>query len=190
MKKILLAMDIGNVCVKIDHGLFPKQLGIGETPEAMKELLREFEFGHLDGEKEFLERAGEIFHNKFSCEKIKEAFNAIIIEPVPGMVELVNSFPERNIQAVFFSDISTLHLQRTKEVFGAFDAVAGGVFSFECGNWKPSTEMLSSFETRFGIPDLYVDDRQDLIEAAGKRPWNAHVFTGAKDLLEKLQALS
>ncbi len=190
MKKILLAMDIGNVCVKIDHGLFPEQLGIEQTPEAMKELLREFEFGHLDGEKEFLKRAEDIFHKKFTCEKIKEAFNAIIIEPVPGMVELVNSFPSRNIQAVFFSDISTLHLQRTKEIFGAFNAVSGGVFSFECGNWKPSTEMLSAFESRYGIPDLYVDDRPDLIEAARKRPWNAHVFTGSEDLLEKLQALS
>lgn len=190
MKKFLLAMDIGNVCVKIDHGLFPQQLGVEQTPETMKELLREFEFGHVATEKEFLDRAVKIFDSRFSAAKIKSAFNSIIIAPVPGMIELVNSFHKRNIQAVFFSDISITHLQKTREVFKAFKAVSGGVFSFECGNWKPSTEMLSAFESRYGIPDLYVDDRPDLIEAAKKHGWNAEVFTGAQDLQEKLPASS
>lgn len=190
MKKILLALDIGNVCVKIDHANFHRKLGISHTPEAVRELFRDFELGHLSGEDDFLKRAVKILDNKFSAEQIKEAFNAIIIEPVPGMEQLAGSFQAKNIQAVFFSDISPTHLQRTKEIFSAFDAVAGGVFSFECGSWKPSDEMFETFERRYGKPDLYVDDRIELIEAAGKRQWHAGVFTGTEDLMEKLQALS
>ena len=187
MKKILLAMDIGNVCVKIDHGLFPKQLGIGETPEAMKELLREFEFGHLDGEKEFLERAGEIFHNKFSCEKIREAFNAIIIEPVPGMEELISNLEKFDFEARFFSDISLTHLTRTHHLFPAAQFVPDGMFSFIAGAQKPAEEMFAAFEEKFGAPALYVDDRLELIEAARKRNWNAIQFTTADALQEALK---
>ena len=190
MKKILLAIDIGNVCVKIDHANLHRQLGIARTPEAIKDLLREFEFGKLSDEEIFFNRAAEIFDRKFPAAKIKEAFNSIIIEPVPGMAELISTFPKRNIKAVFFSDISTTHLQRTRELFTAFDAVQGGIFSFKCGNWKPSEEMFSAFEKQYGIPDLYIDDRQDLIDAARQRPWNAQRFSGAEDLQKKLQALS
>lgn len=190
MKKLLLALDIGNVCVQIDHANFTRQLGIGENPPAMQELLREFEFGHIADEKEFFERSAEIFNGRFSVSELKKAFDAILIAPVPGMEELAGEFAAMNVQAVFFSDISPAHLRRTKELFRAFSAVSGGVFSFECGNWKPSQEMFSAFESRYGIPDIYVDDREILIEAAKKRPWNAEIFTGAEDLREKLHALS
>jgi FMN phosphatase YigB (HAD superfamily) len=190
MKKLLLALDIGNVCVRIDHANFFRKLGIEKTPPAMQELLKEFEFGRIASEEDFFAGSAEIFNGRFTVSEIKEAFDAIIIAPVPGMEELVRSFPAMNVQAVFFSDISLAHLRRTVELFSAFSVVSGGVFSFECGNWKPSEEMFSAFESRYGVPDIYVDDREMLIEAAKKRPWNAEIFTGAKDLREKLQALS
>ena len=187
------AIDIGNVCVAIDKTVPFREIGFDiNAPECEKlfDLVRLMEWGKIN-EDDFFARLREMPEcRKKNKDELKKLFNSILIAPVPGMRALLRELPSLGVMPVFFSDISTLHLQRTKEVFGAFDAVVGGVFSFECGNWKPSTEMLSSFETRFGIPDLYVDDRQDLIEAAGKRPWNAQVFTGAEDLLEKLQALS
>ena len=189
MRKILLAIDIGNVCVKIDFTLFPKALGLEQMPDAIKNLLREFEFGHIT-EAEFCALVSRELGNRFSTDEVKNAYNKIIIEPVPGMVDLVNSLPAKNIQAIFLSDISPTHLQRTRDVFGAFDAVAGGIFSFKCGNWKPSEEMLGSFEKQYGKPDLYVDDRMELITGARERGWNAQQFIGAEDLREKLAALS
>ena len=33
--------------------------------------------------------------------------------------------------------------------------------------------MFSAFEQRFGVPDLYLDDRLDLVQAANSRGWHA-----------------
>ena len=38
---------------------------------------------------------------------------------------------------------------------------------------KPEEAMFAAFERRFGVPDLYLDDRMDLINAANARGWHA-----------------
>ena len=190
MKKKILALDIGNVCVKIDPQNCAEALGLTVLPEAIRGLCRDFEWGKAGEEDAVFARAVEILDNRFSAEKIKEAFNTILIEAVPGMSELVSSLPEMGVEAFFFSDISVTHLARTKELFPAFACVKGGVFSFETGAWKPAETMFETFESRYGKPDLYVDDRKELIEAAQKHGWNAAVFAGAEDLRKKLTALS
>lgn len=186
MKNKVLALDIGNVCVSIDHKNCAVNLGLPALPPAVLELCRDFEWGNIPDEKSAFTRGAEILGNRFTPEELKTAFNSILIEAVPGMSELVSSFPELGVEAHFFSDISPTHLTRTAELFPAFATVKGGVFSFETGAWKPSERMFAAFEERFGIPDLYVDDRAELIEAAIEHGWRAEVFRGAEDLREKL----
>lgn len=190
MGKKVLALDIGNVCVKINHLNFQQALGIKQLPEKLTILMRDFECGIIRDETTFLLTATRILENRFPAEQIRTAFNSILIEKVPGMTELVSALPRQGINAVFFSDISPTHLQRTKELFPAFDTVHGGIFSFESGAQKPSPAMFERFEQLYGVPDLYTDDRIDLITAAIRRGWNAVQFTNAEDLREKLSALS
>ena len=102
------------------------------------------------------------------------------------MSELVNSLPQMGITPVFFSDISTLHLARTRELFPAEATVKDGIYSFTSGGQKPSALMFDAFESRFGRPLLYVDDRMELIAAAKKRNWPALVFTSAEELKQAL----
>lgn len=189
-KKILLALDIGNVCVKIDHHNCIKRLPSGIVPDELLAAAHDYECGIITAEDEFIERSVKILKGNFSAAEFKEAFDSIIISPVPGMTELVNNFSVMGVEAVFFSDISPTHLRRTQEVFPAFSAVSGGVFSFDAGDWKPSLKMFNRFETMYRVPDLYVDDREELIIGARQHGWNAHVFVSAQDLTEKLHALS
>jgi FMN phosphatase YigB (HAD superfamily) len=186
MKKLLIALDIGNVCVKISHQNFPAALGIDNLPDDVKQLMHDYETGKIETEDEFLQKTSAAFQHKFPLEKLKDAFDSILIEAVPGMPELVASFPDSGIKAVFFSDISPTHLKRTELLFSAFHTMAGGVFSFKSGSWKPGEAMFSMFEKNYGTPDFYFDDRADLVEAARKHGWNAIVFTSAKDLREKI----
>lgn len=190
MKKHLLALDIGNVCVKINHRNCPDMLQLPAVPEELLQLTADYEQGVIRLEEEFVAAALQILGSRCSPEFLKTAFNSILIEPVPGMTELVNDFESLNVRAVFFSDISPTHLARTRELFPAFDRVSGGIFSFEAGGCKPSEAMFSRFENLYGTPDLYVDDRPELIAAAQERRWNAVLFTSAADLRKKLLSLS
>ena len=188
MKKLTLALDIGNVCIKIDQQNVFRKLNIPQAPGGMFELSEDFECGRID-EEEFFERFRKLTGEKFSIEFLAAAFDSILIAPVPGMSELVSSMAENGIKPVFFSDISTAHLRRTRELFPAEKAVPDGIYSFVCGARKPSAEMLLGFEKSFGVPDLYVDDRIELIEAARKHGWHAVQFQGAENLSNELNNL-
>lgn len=188
MKELLLALDIGNVCIRIDHLNCIRELGLDTIPEPLRQTALEYECGRLS-ENEFFRAVHDLFEQRYPLEKITEAFNSILIEPVPGMVELVNSFPRRNIRAVFFSDISPTHLRRTREIFPAAIHVPAGIYSFESGALKPSAPMFERFESLFGVPDLYVDDRSELIASARCRGWHSCCFSGADALQTELEKL-
>lgn len=191
MKEILLALDIGNVCVRINHANFASALGIEKVPEELLLLARDYEWGIIRDEKTFIRRGCQLLEERFSESELLEAFESILIDPVPGMVELSADFQKMGVKAVFFSDISPIHLKRTEKLVPELCArCAGGVFSFDAGAWKPSAAMFERFEKLYGVPDIYTDDRLELIEGAKSRPWNAYQFAGAEDLREKLLSLS
>ena len=189
MKTLLLAIDIGNVCIHIDHKNFYRQLDIPETTYGIKELIRDFEWGIIRDEDVFFDRLSTLLSGKFPHKKLQDAFAAILIRPVDGMSDLVSHLPAMGINAAFFSDISPFHLRCTQKMFPAFDSISRGAFSFNCGAWKPSEKMFSHFEELFGTPDLYTDDRSDLISGAKKHGWHAEQFVSAEDLYKKLTLL-
>ncbi|MCI5778761.1 MAG: hypothetical protein MR051_02925 [Lentisphaeria bacterium] len=185
---LTMALDIGNVCVRIDHLNCVRRLGLSAIPPHLTAAATEFECGRIT-ETKFFSSLYEMLDRKFTVAEIRAAFDAILIEPVPGMTELVDSLPALGIRAVFFSDISPAHLRRTRELFPAAANVPDGVYSFEAGAQKPAPRMLDAFEARFGRPDLYVDDREELILAAKKRNWHAVRFTDAAALRRELEIL-
>ena len=187
-RKLLLALDIGNVCIRINHQNCAEYLGFGTIPEPLRQKALEYECGQCS-ENEFFSGLHTLLNGRFSPEKIKAAFNSILIEPVPGMVELVQSFSGMGVKEVFFSDISPTHLQRTSEIFPAACQVPDGIYSFATGAMKPDKKMFNAFENHFGTPDLYVDDRSELIAGAKKHGWHAVQFTAAEQLREELKKL-
>ena len=179
----ILALDIGNVCVKIDFNNFARNLIIPEIPAPIVELQRDLECGRTTDEA--------FIYAVCQCCKTDpitamKAFNSILIEAGPGMEELISSLDKYGFEARFFSDISLTHLTRTHELFTGADYVPDGMYSFVSGAQKPAEEMFAAFEEKFGTPALYVDDRAELIAAAKKRGWNAIQFTTAEDLAAAL----
>ena len=180
----ILALDIGNVCVKIDFANFARNLNIPEIPAPIVELQRDLECGRI-GDETFIYSVAMCC----SCDPITamEAFNSILIEAVPGMEDLISNLDKYGFEARFFSDISQTHLIRTFQLFSAASQVPDGMYSFVSGAQKPAEEMFAAFEEKFGIPALYVDDRAELIEAARSRNWNAIRFTNAEALQAALK---
>lgn len=183
-----LALDIGNVCIRIDRLNCARRLGLETIPPELMALCNEYECGKIDDDG-FFAGAQKLISGKISRTEYEDAFNSILTEPVPGMSELVTTFARRNIHPVFFSDISPLHLRRTRELFPAAAQVPDGIFSFVAGAQKPAAAMFDAFEKKFGSCGLYVDDRPELIAAAAKRSWHAVQFTSAEQLDLELKKL-
>lgn len=180
----ILALDIGNVCVKIDFSRFARTLGIAEIPQPLIDLQRDLECGRI-GDEAFIYAVCR--QSSTDPETAIAAFNSILIEAVPGMEDLISSLDQYGFKAFFFSDISPTHLTRTFKLFKAAENVSDGMFSFIAGAQKPDDAMFAAFEDRFGVPDLYVDDRAELIAAAKKRNWNALQFSTADALKNVLR---
>ena len=184
-----LALDIGNVCIKVDHRTMCEELGLATLPPGVTAAAMKFECGRapfeaiLNALREVPEASG------VTLKQLERVFHDILQAPVPGMSELVASLPDRGIQPVFFSDISARHLEQVRQMFPAAGAVPCGIYSFQIGFLKPSPAMFLAFERRFGAPLLYTDDRQELIDAAHAFGWRAHRFSAADELEEALAAL-
>ena len=156
-------------------------------PQEVMFLAREYECGRLT-EDEFWTRFKQYAPNQNKTRQdLEKDFDSILVEPMPGMEMLISALPLVGIQPVFFSDISERHLRLVRKMFRASAMVPEGIYSFEVGAMKPEEPMFEAFEKRFGVPALYVDDREVLIEAALKRGWNAVVFSDAKALQKALQ---
>ena len=191
MKNIPLtvALDIGNVCVRIDYSRFAAIFDAQVLPGAVKAALQDFECGRID-ENSFFAGVTAAGNGKFTRAEAVEAFESVLCAPVDGMREVISSFPARNIRAYFLSDISCCHLRRTREIFPEAELVTDGVFSYTAGALKPSPQMMGGFEKKFGKPDLYTDDRRELISAAAAEfSWHTHCFTSAAALDAALKEL-
>ena len=185
MKKYYLALDIGNVCIKIDRKRCLDAVGLNEFTDQMLLRARDFEWGRM-GEDDFFKSFNALLPERKSFQECLAAFNSILVEPVPGMYELLAGLLHRGITPVFFSDISPTHLEQTRKMFPASEFIPDGIYSFEVGAWKPSVEMFSAFETRFDRPIIYTDDREELIEGALTHGWDAVLFTDAENLSKNL----
>ncbi|MDD4818471.1 MAG: hypothetical protein PHI85_10945 [Victivallaceae bacterium] len=179
MKKRLLALDIGMVCLDLHPQRALASIGRTSYEELPVELLaavERLECGGIEPD-EFFSSAASILHLPDNA-PVDDWFNLIIGGEMAGMKDAVAAIaPEWDF--VFLSDISRPHLDIVRERVSFFGRARGGVYSFEVGRRKPDAAMYREFERRFGRPDLYVDDREQNIAAALERDWNAVRFIDA-----------
>ena len=182
------AIDIGNVCIAIDKNAPFK--GMGFTPTAdfsgkLTEFVRRLEFGEIT-EDEFFSSLGE----QPECQNLTKSdvmrlYDSILLTPVAGMRELLTLLPDMGVTPVFFSDISTFHLEGSRQRFPEMRRFEG-IYSFNFGAYKPSEILFEAFEKKYGKPVIYTDDRMELITAAREYGWNAHCFVSAEELKKQI----
>ena len=183
-----LALDIGNVCIKLEHERLLSQLGM--SPEffasaPIKDLVRRLEFG-LCSADEFFRELGRLPElRKYDDAALRAGYRALLGNPLPGMPELLRRLPDHGILPVFFSDISVFHLNCCRDIMPEMQRYPG-IYSFDTHAYKPSPEMFAQFESIYGVPVFYTDDRSDLIAAAQQRNWPAAVFHSVAELLRQL----
>lgn len=180
MKK-LLALDIGEVCIKLNHESCLQRMNWAEMRDIPPRLLQaanELECGRMKEDEFYALISSEL--NIPDVNEIREWFYSILGDEMPGIARTLKRI-ENEWRFVFLSDISGAHLRLVADKLSFFDRADGGIYSFEVGARKPAREMFAAFEHHFGRPDMYVDDREININAARELGWQAWQFTSAGD---------
>ena len=185
------AIDIGNVCISIDKTAPLRGMGLPPDDSTLQEIhkcVQRFEFGITAEEEFFSELSDLAFCRGESVEKLKTLYDSILVAPVAGMKELLEELPALGVMPVFFSDISTFHLEGSRVRMPLMREYEG-IYSFNYGVYKPSPVLFKAFEDLYGKPVIYADDRADLITEASRYGWNAHLFTSSENLRREITKL-
>lgn len=180
----LVALDIGEVCISVRPGAIVKALGpLGGILHyaEMKELAERLETGKTDPDTcigEFRRFTG----NRFSSDEVRAIWNAMLGPSLPGMAETVRDAVRAGWRFIYFSNTSKIHMDHFFRTNDFCHLVTGAVFSYETGFAKPDARIYEAFESQYGIPALYFDDRQENIDAGLRRGWPSVRFESAAQI--------
>ncbi len=183
-----IALDIGRVCVNLHPEKALQALGYASLADIPMEFLAATEMlekGTM-AVADWLNVFQDITANKFSDQELRNAWAMIIGEAIEGMPKLARELVDAGCKLVFFSDTSEIHMQEVYRNLSFANLVTGCIFSYEAGARKPDDAMYKAFETEYGKPVFYADDRSVNIEAGQRMGWNSHLFTSAGSMRSAL----
>lgn len=188
--------DLGRVLVDVDfsRGLFPLlvdprgPLHPGQQL-ARQELFADFGTGRIDP-CEFHRRLCRMFHLSLDYPEFARRWCDVFSE-VPGMAKLLSCVAER-VPVGLLSDTDPLHWRFCREHFPHLGLIPQPTLSFEIGALKPDPRGYREAARRTGVAAgqcLFVDDLPANVEGARQAGLQAHLFSGAPDLEQRLLAL-
>jgi|UniRef100_A0A7V6A460 HAD superfamily hydrolase (TIGR01509 family) len=191
----VLALDLGNVLVKVDHMRFCRRLAdlTGLPPATIHAQVFEsdLEFGYDTGRltsQEFHRRVMDRFgvtlpFSQFSC------WWNDIFEPMEGMAELVGRLAAR-YPLYLLSNTNALHFAYIRKNYAFLDLFQSLVLSFEVGSRKPEAAIYQILIARTGRPAsqcLYVDDKLPFVVAAREQGLTSWQFTSPAEFIRCLK---
>lgn len=190
-----LALDLGNVLVKVDHLRFCRRLGdlAALAPEEVyarvfeSDLEFAYDTGRLTSE-EFHRRVMEHFGVALPFSQFSWWWNDIF-EPMEGMAELVGHLAAR-YPLYLVSNTNALHFRYIKENYALLNHFRSFVLSFEVGSRKPEPGIYQALIRRTGLPPdrcLFVDDKLPFVAAAQSQGLVAWQFTSPGAFIRSLQ---
>ena len=185
---MLVAIDIGNVCLELHIAEAVEKLGIDPTrdfPAEIRSLCSDYAVGAVSSQ-DFLHSMAAF--TGLSELQVKESWESEIGTAIPGMDDAIRKCVANGVEFVFLSDTNDLHMTKIRRTLSFVHLVKGAILSQEVGATKPSPEIYSAFEKKYGKPDLYFDDLQKNIDGAIRFGWDAVRFTGPDDFYKHIEA--
>jgi len=169
-----LALDLGNVLVKVDHYRFCRPLGdlAGLTPKEVydqvfaSDLEPDYDTGRLTTE-EFYQRVTAHFRVSLPFSQFAAWWNDIFA-PMEGMADLVGYLAAK-YPLYLVSNTNALHFDYIKENYALLEHFQSFILSFEVGSRKPEPEIYQALIQRTELPPpecLFVDDKVPFVAAA------------------------
>ena len=167
IRKELIALDIGNVCVCLNYDKCLETLGYDSSmiPLSFIHTINAYECGKITT-AEWLQEFRKITENKFSNIELIKAYNIILGEEIASTRELVEKTVLGGGRVIFFSNISEVHANHIFSSLSFSHLISGTIFSFQAKVQKPHINIYKSFEKKYGKPTLYLDDKVENLQAA------------------------
>jgi HAD superfamily hydrolase (TIGR01509 family) len=191
----VLALDLGNVLVKVDHLRFCRRLALlaGLTPEEVyarvfeSDLEADYDTGRLTSE-EFHRRVMDNFGVALPFTQFSFWWNDIF-DPMEGMAELVGHLAAR-YPLHLVSNTNALHFAYIRKNYPFLGHFQSFVLSFEAGSRKPEPAIYQTLIQRSGgSPSrcLFVDDKLPFVTAAREQGLISWQFTTPGEFIGCLQ---
>jgi putative hydrolase of the HAD superfamily len=199
LSDVVLILDLGNVVFPLAFEAFELWLsGLMRVDRAtgMKQFMPiylRYEKNELDS-KAFIDEVRQLCDSGvsgagFSDETFTEKWLSCWVEDTVGMDDALQKL-KSDLKLVALSNTNALHINaflKTKPILKHFEHV---FCSHELGCSKPSPEIYEKVEAALACrPEqiLFLDDKQENIDAALKKGWNASIFYDVPTMLVELE---
>ena len=197
-----IVFDLGNVLLRLDNDLYghswPQDIGKDhqdfERWAAGENLWYDFETGRVSADtfvRKLTTRLG------LSPKQVLDYWNSLLKGWVPGMAAGLEALRKRYPLYVL-SNTNAAHIDHVTA-----DAEAGGLgdwrrffeyvgLSYELDSVKPEAAIYQRARAKYGVAPgglLFVDDRQENVDAARAQGWQAIRLTPGEDVFLKLERL-
>ena len=190
-----LALDLGNVLVKVDHFRFCRRLAglAGLTSEEVYARIFEsdLEFGYDTGRltsEEFHRRVLDHFGVSLPFPQFSFWWSDIF-DPMEGMAALVRHLAAR-YPLYLMSNTNPLHFDFIREHYPLLHHFQSFVLSFEVGSRKPEPGIYQALIRQTGLSPaqcLFVDDKLPFVAAAQDQGLQSWQFTSPGEFIRSLQ---
>ena len=188
--------DLGNVLVDVDQGIFPQSLGFQNAEEIMylaqdlRDWARRYETGQFATDI-FLAGLQNILGGSYPIRQLRQAFQSIIRDPIPGMEDLVADV-SRLMRTALASNTNEIHHLTSMAVVPALAHLSKHYVSYELKVMKPEPEFYAAILRDLDLPPaqvVFIDDKVENIAGATAAGMSGVLFTTAPELRERLRAL-
>jgi HAD superfamily hydrolase (TIGR01509 family) len=174
MKRITSVLfDLGNVLAYIDFDAFWKSLGCLEQRQVQlfkngyASWTARYEHGYI-ATGEYLEGLRSVFDGRFTQERLTEAFENIILDPVEGMSAIVEKVA-RTRRTGLVSNTNEIHYALSLRRFPVLKFLPQHYLSFRLHAMKPAKEFYDAIlDDRMADASeiLFIDDLAENIDGA------------------------
>jgi len=201
MKPSIVVFDLGKVLVDFDYSIAGRRLAAKSTASPA-EILRFLDYSPLL----FRYETGLMTRQEFYAEVRKAAgydgtleefasFFADIFTEIPAMTGLQAALRRQGIPTYIFSNTNDMAIEHIRQAFPFFANFDGYILSYEVGAMKPAAKIYEELEKlsgKRGAEVLYLDDRQENVDAGAARGWQVILQTEpakSRAAIEKLGLL-
>lgn len=197
-KPSIVVFDLGKVLVEFDYSIAGKRIAARGTLSAAEvqkfldhsPLLYRYETG-LMTRQEFYEEVRQATGFKGDLGEFGQYFADIFWE-IPPMIALHAELRRRGVPVYIFSNTNDLAIEHIRRNFPFFANFDGHIMSYEIGAMKPAAKIYEALEQmsgKRGAEILYLDDRQENVDAGAERGWQIILQTDATKSRAAVQAL-
>jgi len=201
MKPSIVVFDLGKVLVDFDYSIAGRRLASRASASAAEiqkfldhsPLLYRYETG-LMTRREFYAAVQDRTGYNGTLEEFASLFADIFTE-IPEMTVLQAALRQQGIPTFIFSNTNDMAIEHIRQAFPFFANFDGYILSYEVKAMKPAARIYEALETmtgRRGADILYLDDRQENVEAGAARGWQTILQTDpttSRAAIEKLGLL-